>query len=132
MGKVRKTGRPLVMVINNAHLIRDDADGNNLVELLQQKAEALSGAGLVTMIFNSDDYWLYERLKKLGTRLEVVTIKDLDRAQSVQAFQLARLRARGISCDVETANRVYDLVGVDPNIWLMSQDTGTFSRLARS
>ncbi|KAG5355352.1 hypothetical protein CJU90_4391 [Yarrowia sp. C11] len=114
VGKVRKTGRPLVMVINNAHLIRDDADGNNLVELLQQKAEALSGAGLVTIIFNSDDYWLYERLKKLGTRLEVVTIKDLDRVQSVQAFQLARLRARGLKCDVETANRVYDLVGGRP------------------
>lgn len=114
VGKVKKTGRPLVMVINNAHLIRDDADGNNLVELLQQKAEALSGAGLVTIIFNSDDYWLYERLKKLGTRLEVVTIKDLDRVQSVQAFQLARLRARGVSCDAETANRVYDLVGGRP------------------
>lgn len=112
--KVRKNGRPLVMVINNAHLIRDDADGNNLVELLQQKAEALSGAGLVTIIFNSDDYWLYERLKKLGTRLEVVTIKDLDRGQAVRAFELARLRSRGEKCEPEVAQRVYDLVGGRP------------------
>lgn len=62
-----KHQRPLAVIINSAHLIRDDREGKNLVERLLQKAEALSGTGLVTTIFNSDDYWLYERLKKLGT-----------------------------------------------------------------
>ncbi|ODV93275.1 hypothetical protein PACTADRAFT_77653 [Pachysolen tannophilus NRRL Y-2460] len=112
--RVKATGKPLILVINNAHLIRDDPDGNNLVELLQQKAENLSGAGLVTMIFNSDDYWLYERLKKLGTRLEVINVRDLNREQSVKAIKVARLRYFQQPISDELANKVYDLIGGRP------------------
>lgn len=54
-------------------MIKYDEAGTSLVELLQQKAESLAGS--VTLIFNSDDYWVYERLKQLGTKLDVVTIK---------------------------------------------------------
>ena len=31
-------GRPLIMIINNMHLLRDDEDGRDLLELLQQRA----------------------------------------------------------------------------------------------
>lgn len=67
-------GRPLVIIINSLHLLRDDDDGRDLLELLQQRAEQWAASNLVTMIFNSDDYWVYERLKKLATRMEVTTI----------------------------------------------------------
>lgn len=53
----KETGRPLVMIINGMHMIRDDDAGKDLLELLQQRAEAWAASGLVTMVFNSDDYW---------------------------------------------------------------------------
>lgn len=34
----KKVGRPLVLIINNMHLLRNDEDGRDLVELLQQRA----------------------------------------------------------------------------------------------
>ncbi|ANB14400.1 hypothetical protein AWJ20_1988 [Sugiyamaella lignohabitans] len=111
---VAKHKRPLILIINNAHMIRDDLEGQNLVELLQQKAESLSGAGLVTIVFNSDDYWLYERLKKLGTRLEVLTINDFSRKESIQALRRARMKFYGQKISDEDANKVYNLIGGRP------------------
>ncbi|CRK48897.1 hypothetical protein BN1723_008255 [Verticillium longisporum] len=64
--------KPLVLIINQMHLIRDDDDGKDLIELLQQRAEQWAAANLVTMVFNSDDFWVYERLKQLATRMEVI------------------------------------------------------------
>lgn len=111
---VKKTGDPLVLVINNAHLIRDDEEGQHLVELLQQKAEALSGSRLVNIIFNSDDYWLYERLKRLGTRLDVITIQDLNRQQAVHAMQRSRRKYNGERVSELEANEIYNLIGGRP------------------
>lgn len=110
----KKTKKPLILIINNAHLIRDDEGGQNLIELLQQKAEALSGSGLVTMVFNSDDYWVYERLKKLGTRLDVITIKDLSRKEAVNVIQRSRRQFFGQELSVKQANQIYNLVGGRP------------------
>uniref|UniRef100_A0A060T546 ARAD1B04796p n=1 Tax=Blastobotrys adeninivorans TaxID=409370 RepID=A0A060T546_BLAAD len=110
----KKHQRPLVLIINNAHLIRDDDEGQHLTELLQQKAESLSGTGLVTLIFNSDDYWFYERLKKLGTRLDVISIQDLGRDQAIQALQRARRKYNGENLSQSVASRVYDLIGGRP------------------
>ncbi|CAN6666137.1 hypothetical protein TRVA0_037S01398 [Trichomonascus vanleenenianus] len=110
----KKHKKPFILVINNAHLIRDDEEGQSLVELLQQRAESLSGAGLVTMIFNSDDYWLYERLKQLGTRLDVISINDLDRKESVLALKRARRRFNGTVVSDAEANDIYNLIGGRP------------------
>ena len=35
----KRVGRPLVLVINSTHLLRDDEDGRDLLELIQQRAE---------------------------------------------------------------------------------------------
>ncbi|CDK24181.1 unnamed protein product [Kuraishia capsulata CBS 1993] len=112
--KVKQTGRPLVLVINNSHLIKDDEEGVKLVELLQQKAESLSGAGLVTMIFNSDDYWLYERMKRLGTRLEVINFNDLKRKDAINALKIARQRFFNETISEEMASQVFKLIGGRP------------------
>jgi hypothetical protein len=112
--RIKRYRTPLVLIINNAHLIKDDEEGVKLVELLQQKAEALSGAGLVTMIFNSDDYWLYERLKKLGTRLEVINVRDFTRSQSIKALQISRRRFFDENVEHAVANKIYDLIGGRP------------------
>ncbi|CCH46155.1 hypothetical protein BN7_5743 [Wickerhamomyces ciferrii] len=112
--RIKQYGKPMVIVINNTHLIKDDEEGVKLVELLQQKAESLSGSGLVTMIFNSDDYWLYERLKKLGTRLEVINVRDFNRTQAVQALAVSRKRYFNENIDFDIANQVYELIGGRP------------------
>ena len=66
--KRRKTvGRPLVLIINSTHLLRDDEDGRDLLELVQQRAEQWAASNLVTVVLNSDDYWVYERLKQYST-----------------------------------------------------------------
>ncbi len=103
--------RPLVMIVNQMHLIRDDEDGRDLIELLQQRAEQWAAAGLVTMVLNSDDYWVYERLKQLAARLEVHSIQDLARDQAIATLQRFRLRYFGEQVSDATAAAVFEHVG---------------------
>ncbi|MBE3048712.1 hypothetical protein IMZ48_40680 [Candidatus Bathyarchaeota archaeon] len=107
----RDRGRPLVLIINQMHLIRDDDDGKDVIELLQQRAEAWAAANLVTMVFNSDDYWVYERLKQLATRMEVIPVIDLPKEQAIAALQ--RYRRKYFYEDVSSSvlEEVYDRVG---------------------
>lgn len=45
----RREGRPpLVLIMNNAHMVRDDHDGQDLLEMFQQRAEQWAASGLVT------------------------------------------------------------------------------------
>ena len=65
----RKHGSPpLVLIINSTHLVRDDHDGQDLLEMIQQRAEQWAASGLVTtsklvhmMI------WNYRRLISLNS-----------------------------------------------------------------
>ena len=110
--KRRKTvGRPLVLIINAVHLLRDDEDGRDLLELLQQRAEQWAASNLVTMVFNSDDYWVYERLKQLATRMEVTSVTDLPKGQAITA--LAKYRAKYFKEEPssEILSEVYNRVG---------------------
>lgn len=116
----RKVGRPLILIINNAHLVKENEEGAKLVELLQQKAESLSGAGLVTMIFNLDDYWVYEKLKKLGTRLELINVRDFSRFETVNALKFSREthfppnKFPEFKLTNDLCNQIYDLIGGRP------------------
>ncbi|OAA77927.1 ATPase domain, prokaryote [Akanthomyces lecanii RCEF 1005] len=107
--KTRK--KPLILIVNQMHLLRDDDDGRDLIELLQQRAEQWAATNLVTMIFNSDDYWVYERLKQLATRMEVLPIADLPKKQAVNALKKYRQRYWGESLELEQLEQVYDRVG---------------------
>jgi hypothetical protein len=45
----RKKGTPpLVLILNSAHLVRDDHDGQDLLEMIQQRAEQWAASGLIT------------------------------------------------------------------------------------
>jgi hypothetical protein len=108
----RKTvGKPLVLIINSIHLLRDDDDGRDLLELLQQRAEQWAASNLVTMVFNSDDYWVYERLKLLATRMEVTSITDLPKAQAMSALAKYRRKYFREEPPSEILAEVYDRVG---------------------
>lgn len=112
--RVSETKEPLVLVFNDMHLIKDDEEGIKLVELLQQKAESLSGSRLATIIFNSDDYWVYENLKKLATRLEVVHFKDLNREEAIRTLKVARMKFFNDTVSDEDCNQIYNLIGGRP------------------
>ena len=104
-------GKPLVLVINSTHLLRDDDDGRDLLELVQQRAEQWAASGLATVVLNSDDYWVYERLKQYATRMEVLPVLDLPKDQAITALKQYRVKwysEKPISAVLE---QVYDLVG---------------------
>jgi hypothetical protein len=44
----RKGSPPMVLIINSTHLVRDDHDGQDLLEMIQQRAEQWAASGLVT------------------------------------------------------------------------------------
>ncbi|KAK0749973.1 hypothetical protein B0T18DRAFT_119255 [Schizothecium vesticola] len=106
-----KCGKPLVLIINQMHLIRDDEDGKDLIELLQQRAEQWAAANLVTIVFNSDDYWIYERLKQLATRMEVLSVTDLPKSYAMKALRNYRTKYFGDHLDEAKLEEVYDRVG---------------------
>lgn len=112
--KRRKTiGRPLVLIINSVHLLRNDEDGRDVLELIQQRAEQWAAVNLVTIVLNSDDYWVYERLKGLATRMEVLPVLDLPKGLAIAALQ--KYRARYFphlkKADSSIMEQVYDRVG---------------------
>ncbi|KAF6805898.1 hypothetical protein CSOJ01_09194 [Colletotrichum sojae] len=106
-----KRKKPLVVIINQMHLIRDDEDGKDLIELLQQRAEQWAAANLVTMVFNTDDYWVYERLKQLATRMEVMSVRDLPKRQAIAALWKYRMKYFNEQLSQKKLEEVYDLVG---------------------
>ena len=103
---------PLVLIINCAHLIRDDEDGRDLLEMMQQRAEQWAASNLVTMIFNSDDYWVYERLKRYSTRMEVLPVFDLPKDRAISALtQYRKKYFPEQPATSEILNAVYEKVG---------------------
>lgn len=44
-----KVGRPLIIIVNSTHLLRDDADGKDLLELVQQRAGRYSYSATFVM-----------------------------------------------------------------------------------
>ncbi|EEA27492.1 hypothetical protein TMatcc_004209 [Talaromyces marneffei ATCC 18224] len=107
----KKKETPLIVIVNSTHLIRDDEDGRDLLELMQQRAEQWAASNLVTMVFNSDDYWVYERLKRYATRMETIPVPDLPKQKAMAALAKYRNRYYGEQVSDETLTQVYDQVG---------------------
>jgi len=118
------------MIVNSMHLLRSDEDGKDLLDLLQQKAESWAASGLVTMVFNSDDYWcvspncsvystvglmwwdrVYERLKQNGSRMELISVKDLSKEKAITALKNFRAKHKHEIASMDVLERVYELVG---------------------
>lgn len=111
MRRRERVGRPLILIFNSMHLLRDDEEGRDLLELLQQRAEQWAASNLATVIFNSDDYWIYERLKQYATRMNVIRILDLTKHKSIEALRNYRVRYRGEDPDPSILEQVYEQVG---------------------
>ena len=104
-------GRPLIIIVNSMHLLRDDEEGRDLLELLQQRAEQWAASNLATVIFNSDDYWIYERLKQYATRMNVIPIWDLNKPKAISALGNYRKKYRAEDPDLDVLEQVYEKVG---------------------
>lgn len=104
-------GRPLVLIINSTHLLRDDEDGRDLLELIQQRAEQWAASNLVTVVFNSDDYWVYERLKQYATRMEILPVLDLPKDHAIEALKQYRGKYYKEAPDQKILTAVYNKVG---------------------
>lgn len=101
-------GKPLVLIINGMHLLRDDEEGRDTLELIQQRAEQWAAAKLATIILNSDDYWVYERLKQYATRMQVIPVLDLPKSKAISVLD----RMRGSKPrSPAVLEEVYQLVG---------------------
>ncbi|KAM4057867.1 AAA ATPase domain-containing protein [Hirsutella rhossiliensis] len=111
MRMLRTRRKPLIVIFNQMHLLRNDDDGRDLIELLQQRAEQWAAANLVTMVFNSDDYWVYERFKQLATRMEVLPVTDLPKQQAITALRKYRRRYFCENPSQSLLEEVYDRVG---------------------
>lgn len=110
--KRRETvGKPLVLIINSIHLLRDDEDGRDLLELIQQRAEQWAASNLVTVVFNSDDYWVYERLKQYSTRMDVLPVLDLPKDQAMMALRQYRVRNFKEEPSTKVLEKIFDQVG---------------------
>ena len=107
----QRVGRPLILIINCVHLLRDDEDGQDLLELIQQRAEQWAASNLVTVVLNSDDFWVYERLKQLATRMEVLPVLDLPKGASIAALKQYRSRYFTEQPPDSIYEQVYDHVG---------------------
>lgn len=62
-------------------------------------------------MFNSDDYWVYERLKQYATRMEVIPVMDLSKEQALGALRLYRARWFNEEPTLEMLENVYDRIG---------------------
>jgi hypothetical protein len=111
MKRRERLGKPLIIILNSMHLLRDDDDGKDLLELVQQRAEQWAASNLATVIFNSDDYWIYERLKQYATRMNVIRILDLNKEKSIAALQNYRNKYRGDTPPSGLLEAVYEKVG---------------------
>lgn len=94
----KRRGKPLLMVINNIHLFKDDESGRHLLEILQQRAEIWAGNELVTTVFTSDEFWTLERLIPHATNMNVMNIRDV--RKDVVDNALRKYRARYHNEDV--------------------------------
>ena len=104
-------GRPLVLIITSVHLLKDSEDGEDLLELLQQRAEQWAASDLATVIFSSDEYYVYERFRQRATRMEVTPIEDLPRNQAITALRISRAKYFQEEPEMRIFAQVYRRVG---------------------
>ncbi|KAJ5239949.1 hypothetical protein N7468_004568 [Penicillium chermesinum] len=111
LARRRKGTPPLVLIINSTHLVRDDHDGQDLLEMIQQRAEQWAASGLVTTILNSDDYWVYERLKRYATRMEVIPVTDLPKDKAMSALKRYRQQFCHEDLPASMLEEIYNKIG---------------------
>lgn len=103
----QRSGKPLVLLINGVHLLYNDSDGQYLLGLIQRRAELWPASNLVTVVLNSNDYWISERLIAQATRMCVVPVRDISKGPAIAALKKFRESRFGEHVSASTLERVY-------------------------
>lgn len=111
MTRRERTGKPLVLIIKSAHLLRNDTEGQALLELLQQRAKLWAASCLVTTVLVSNDYWITERLTAEASRMRVVSVRDVPKAAAIAALKSFRAQSFGENVDDSFLHAVYAAIG---------------------
>ncbi|KAF2017623.1 hypothetical protein BU24DRAFT_420666 [Aaosphaeria arxii CBS 175.79] len=110
--KLRKArGKPLLFIINNVHLFKDDEGGMNLLEILQQRAEIWASTDLVTTVFTSDEHWTMERLTPHATNMSIMNIRDVRKPVVLDALKKYRKRFHNEDVPQSILDEVFAKVG---------------------
>lgn len=110
--RLRKArGKPLLLIINNIHLFKDDEGGGSLMEILQQRAEIWAANELVTTVFTSDEHWTMERLIPHATNMSVINIRDVRKETVIEALRKYRKRFHGEDVSQSILEEVFAKVG---------------------
>jgi hypothetical protein len=107
----KRRGKPLLMIINNIHLFKDDEAGKHLLEILQQRAEIWAGNELVTTVFTSDEFWTLERLIPHATNMQVLNIRDVRKDTVIKALKQYRTRYHNEDVSRSILDEVFAKVG---------------------
>jgi hypothetical protein len=107
----KRRGKPLLMIINNIHLFKDDEAGKHLLEILQQRAEIWAGNELVTTVFTSDEFWTLERLIPHATNMQILNIRDVRRNVVTKALKQYRARYHNEEVPQSILDEVFAKVG---------------------
>lgn len=62
-------------------------------------------------MFNSDDYWVYDRLKRLSNRMRVIPVRDLPKRQAVEVLRTHHARFFETAPSAAELDAVYEQVG---------------------
>ncbi|KAH8115312.1 hypothetical protein DFH11DRAFT_1588582 [Phellopilus nigrolimitatus] len=81
----QKTNRPLVLVLNNVHFFQHTDEGRNMLLQLQQRAESWAESGILTMVFSTDDFWPFLVMRKSASRMQTLSIYDLEKREALHA-----------------------------------------------
>lgn len=111
MSRRQRTGKPLVLIIKSIHLVKDDSEGRDLIELLQQRAELWAASCLVTTILVSNDHWITERLNAEASRMRLLSIRDVPKVSATAALRSFRKKAFDEEVTDEALDEVYSTVG---------------------
>ncbi|EPQ55089.1 hypothetical protein GLOTRDRAFT_76396 [Gloeophyllum trabeum ATCC 11539] len=106
-----KRRKPLVLVFNNIHFFHNDEEGRNMLLLLQQHAESWAASGILTVVFTSDDFWPYQVLRKSGSRMQVLSIYDLDQREALRASTKMRMDAKQPSPGEKVVREALGIIG---------------------
>ncbi|KDN36830.1 hypothetical protein K437DRAFT_229516 [Tilletiaria anomala UBC 951] len=109
----QREGKPAIIIMNNCQLLPREEEGFKLLHLFQQRAERWAANGTATFVFISDDYFVFDALRKASVRMDTLTFRDLTRAQSLDVLRKLRQQYWGDGRDIPTStlDSVYRVAG---------------------
>ncbi|KAK7057550.1 hypothetical protein R3P38DRAFT_1179312 [Favolaschia claudopus] len=107
----RRRGKPLVLIFDNVHYFKNDDDGRAMLLQLQQRAESWAASGIVTCVFMTDDFWPFSFLRKTASRMQVLSIYDLDGQEALHATTRVATDIRRQKVSPSTIQGVVDIIG---------------------